>query len=139
MGSSCSVDEYNTNFLNDGGMRMNCSWMRSTLLAAMLALGFSGLAVAGNALKDGQADEGEYHRGLFGRVRPGPRKSIKNIGCYAHFNDYSCSSIHSETQFLFGSCRTFFGEACLKSPPPSPIPGFDLHALGLDKARCGCP
>lgn len=43
-------------------------------------------------------------------------------GCWASFNGYSCSSLRSELAFLFGSCRTFFGEPCLKGPPPSALP-----------------
>jgi hypothetical protein len=42
--------------------------------------------------------------------------------CWASFNGYGCSSLHSELGFVFGSCRTFFGEPCLKGPPPSPLP-----------------
>jgi hypothetical protein len=44
------------------------------------------------------------------------------LSCWASFNGYSCSSVRSETAFLFGSCRTFFGEPCLKGPPPSALP-----------------
>lgn len=43
------------------------------------------------------------------------------VGCYTTFNDYSCGSLHSEWDFLFSSCRVFFGERCLKGPPPNPI------------------
>src|SRR5262245_24617146 len=53
------------------------------------------------------------------------------ILCYSHFNDYSCGGVHSELAFLFGSCRMFFGERCLKGPPPSPVPGFDPDDEGL--------
>ena len=54
--------------------------------------------------------------------------------CYSHFNYYTCSSLKSECQFLFGSCRTFFGESCLASPQPLPgIPGYDGPNRG-----CGC-
>lgn len=67
------------------------------------------------------------------------RDSRIPIGCYGHFNDYSCNSFHSTMHFLFGSCRTFFGEACLKGPPPSPVPGFDPYALGLDRRNGRCP
>jgi hypothetical protein len=52
--------------------------------------------------------------------------------CYSHFNDYSCGGVHSEYLFHFGSCRQFFGERCLKGPPPSIVPGFDPQAYGLD-------
>jgi hypothetical protein len=44
------------------------------------------------------------------------------LGCWASFNGYGCSSLHSELAFVFGSCRTFFGEPCLKGAPPSPLP-----------------
>jgi hypothetical protein len=134
-------------------MRMNRSLMPRTLLAAMLGLGFIGLARAGDAVSpkpvsgvmseevsDGRAVEEGQPRRLLGRMRSGGLKTrLSNVGCYGNFNDYSCGSLHSECQFIFGSCRTFYGEACLKGPPPSPIPGFDLHALGLDRPSCGCP
>ena len=42
--------------------------------------------------------------------------------CWGSFNGYGCSSGHSELAFVFGSCRTFFGEPCLKGAPPSPLP-----------------
>ena len=47
-------------------------------------------------------------------------RSGQPLGCYAHHNDYSCGSLHSECTFLFGSCRQFYGEPCLKGPPPLP-------------------
>jgi hypothetical protein len=52
------------------------------------------------------------------------------LGCWASFNGYSCSSFHSEHAFIFGSCRTFFGEPCLKSAPPSPMPPWAGGAAG---------
>ena len=42
-------------------------------------------------------------------------------GCYTTFNDYSCSSLQSERDFIFGSCLIFFGERCLNGPPPDPV------------------
>lgn len=61
------------------------------------------------------------------------------LACYGNFNDYSCGSIHSELTFLFGSCRQFFGERCLKGPPPYPVPGFDPVAAGIESpGRHGC-
>jgi hypothetical protein len=53
--------------------------------------------------------------------------------CYAHFNDYSCGSLSSDINFMFGSCRTFYGERCLKGPPPYPVPGFDPVAAGIEE------
>jgi hypothetical protein len=44
------------------------------------------------------------------------------VGCWSSFNAYSCSSLKSEVGFIFGSCRTFYSEPCLKGPPPSPLP-----------------
>jgi hypothetical protein len=62
------------------------------------------------------------------------------ILCYSNFNDYSCGGVHSEFLFHFGSCRQFFGERCLKAPPPSIVPGFDPDAYGLnDGHHLHCP
>jgi hypothetical protein len=44
------------------------------------------------------------------------------LGCWASFNGYGCSSLKSEAAFVFGSCRKFYGEPCLKGAPPSPLP-----------------
>jgi hypothetical protein len=44
------------------------------------------------------------------------------FGCWGSFNGYGCTSLYSEVAFVFGSCRTFFGEPCLKGAPPSPLP-----------------
>ena len=46
------------------------------------------------------------------------------LGCWASFNGLGCSSLHSEAAFVFGSCRTFFGEPCLKGAPPSALPPY---------------
>jgi hypothetical protein len=42
--------------------------------------------------------------------------------CWTHFNNYSCSTWESEYAFIFGSCRNFFGEACMGKPEPA-FPG----------------
>lgn len=42
------------------------------------------------------------------------------LGCWASHNCPTCGSLKSECIFLFGSCRQFFGEPCLKGPPPLP-------------------
>lgn len=44
------------------------------------------------------------------------------LGCWASFNGYGCSSLKSELAFIFGSCRTFYAEPCLKGAPPSILP-----------------
>lgn len=72
------------------------------------------------------------------------------VTCYGNFNDYSCGSIHSETVFVFGSCRDFFGERCLREKPqvPVPVPGYPPlgpppYAPGGPGTNgaggCGCP
>jgi hypothetical protein len=38
--------------------------------------------------------------------------------CYTHHNsDFKCGSWRSETTFIFGSCRAFFGDPCFDGPP----------------------
>src|SRR5262249_18609956 len=54
------------------------------------------------------------------------------FGRYGDFNDYACGSLRSDLVFLFGSCRWFYGERCIKGPPPSPVPGFDPRTLTYD-------
>ena len=75
------------------------------------------------------------------------------LGCWASFNGYSCGSLRSELGFMFGSCRTFYGEPCLKGAPPSPLPPWAGPVSGYPqyqnyppydgsgapaKPRCGC-
>jgi hypothetical protein len=43
------------------------------------------------------------------------------IGCWAHHNMFGCGSFHSECTFIFGSCRAFYGQQCLKQPPPDEL------------------
>jgi hypothetical protein len=45
----------------------------------------------------------------------------EQVGCWAHHNMFGCSSFHSEATFIFGSCRAFFGQQCLKEPPPDEL------------------
>jgi len=44
------------------------------------------------------------------------------LGCWAHHDQFGCSSLHSTLVFQFGSCRAFFGETCRQESPPLPIP-----------------
>ncbi|MCI0458323.1 MAG: hypothetical protein L0Z62_15270 [Gemmataceae bacterium] len=57
------------------------------------------------------------------------------IGCWAHHNTLGCGSLQSECKFIFGSCRTFYGEPCFKGPPPSPFP----PGYGSGSTECRCP
>jgi hypothetical protein len=45
------------------------------------------------------------------------------VNCWANFNGYGCGSLASEYAFVFGSCRTFYGDQCMKGPPPPAYPG----------------
>lgn len=65
--------------------------------------------------------------------------------CWASFNGYSCQSGASTAAFIFGSCRTFYGEPCLKGAPPSPLPpwaypesGYRNSAPGGAPGKAGC-
>jgi hypothetical protein len=70
-----------------------------------------------------------------GEVRRGPvRKFLYHVThpfCWCTHNDFGCSSLHSECVFVFGSCRAFFGQACLKKPSSKDGPG--------SSDGCGCP
>jgi hypothetical protein len=59
--------------------------------------------------------------------------------CWAHHNTLGCGSCQSELAFLFGSCRTFFGEPCFKGPPPPPWPPGFGAGFGPGPGGCGCP
>ncbi len=136
---------------------MRQSMICRTLLATALSL--SVLSAVGRAgephpmmpesgypveqISEGHADA-VPRRCLLGRLRPiaiyQRVQSARPLGCYGNFNDYSCGSLNSECRFLFSSCRGFYGERCLKGPPPSPVPGFDPYALGVDRRGNGrCP
>ena len=41
------------------------------------------------------------------------RRALNNhgLGCYAN-RDGNCGSFYSEMRFIFGSCRSFFGDTC---------------------------
>jgi hypothetical protein len=68
--------------------------------------------------------------GVYNWPRHGERHRIWSqppIGCATHHNRFSCGTLQSELRFLFGSCRAFFGEPCLKRPQPIPSPTADLR------------
>src|SRR5439155_10230490 len=44
-------------------------------------------------------------------------------GCWADFDGFTCGSLRSEYAFIFGSCRTWYREPCMKGPPPPAYPG----------------
>jgi hypothetical protein len=65
------------------------------------------------------------------------------VGCWAHLNNTTCGSLRSELEFVFGSCRAFFGESCKHGPPVVPIPqGYGPPSTapwGLMPAPIVCP
>lgn len=54
--------------------------------------------------------------------RPRPCLNYLGVGCWAHPHTHGCGSFHSEMRFIFGSCRSFFGETCEQRPPYVPYP-----------------
>ena len=57
------------------------------------------------------------------------------VGCWSHFNQLGCSNLRSETAFIFGSCRTFFGQPCQHGPqvvpPGEPMPPPNVAPDGI--------
>jgi hypothetical protein len=64
----------------------------------------------------GAGDAGAGHK------RPHPWLNRLGVCCWSHHFLPTCSSLRSEGQFIFGSCRAFFGEPCLPRPPMTPVP-----------------
>ena len=82
--------------------------------------------------------------------RPSLRGCVRNylianvpLFCYAHHNGLGCGNFVSEFNFLFGSCRTFYGQPCLRGAPAEPVPADYLYGPGgYEKgaqAGCRCP
>jgi hypothetical protein len=69
------------------------------------------------------------HPGGEHRSKPPLGPDEVRVGCYSHYNDFTCGSLRSDCRFIFGSCRQFFGERCIKGPPPFPVEGFDRNWL----------
>jgi hypothetical protein len=53
-----------------------------------------------------------------------------NVACWTHHNNMGCGSFMSDWKFMFGSCRTFFGEPCFSKP----VSNQDWHGF-----EAGCP
>ena len=67
------------------------------------------------------------------------------LTCWSSHNNYSCGGIRSEGTFLWGSCRQFFSDPCLKGPPPPPWtpeandpPDVDGAAGDRPGRKCNC-
>lgn len=64
--------------------------------------------------------------------------------CWADHNSVGCGNLKSEFHFIFGSCRTFYGETCFRGPPPQPIPAGYWYGPGYPygpepQGGCRCP
>src|SRR5260370_11128100 len=66
--------------------------------------------------------EGRRHKAL-GSQEAGPPFAFGQLhtGCWAHHNMFGCGSFRSEMNFIYGSCRSFYGQACLKETPPDAL------------------
>jgi hypothetical protein len=84
------------------------------LLAALVAVAaWSGAARAQAPCGCASAPDGQSARSqhpILNKLRP----------CWTHFNsDYTCYSWLAEAQFIFGDCKSFFGEPCWRGGPPA--------------------
>lgn len=61
----------------------------------------------------------------------------RQLGCWSHHNAFLCGSFRSEFRFIWGSCRSFFLEPCMKTPPP----GYEIweHPRPLVPGRITAP
>jgi hypothetical protein len=99
----------------------------------------TGPATAAAAPYPGSTDYAPYG-GLPDEVSPTPpppRGPIHRclqkhpVCCYANINTVGCSNLKAECDFVFGSCRRFYGDPCLKPPPKS---SYDWRAT----TPCNC-
>jgi hypothetical protein len=74
---------------------------------------YSNLATPKGSCPGCEGNGGQHHPAL-------RRWLLRPIGCWTTHQDYGCGNLKSECIFLFGSCRQFYGEPCLKEPPPLP-------------------
>jgi hypothetical protein len=58
----------------------------------------------------------ENHRPLHNAVA-----NYLPLGCWANHNEFGSGSFKSEVTYIFGSSRAFFGQPCMKGPPPDEL------------------
>ena len=106
-------------------------WKRGLLAAALGVALCAGLARA--------QDPETNHPYVLNPDKPHPVMRLLHIslpaGCWASHNGFGCGNLRSDATFVFGSCRAYFGQACLKGPPP--VPGMEDEADHL-LPGCGC-
>lgn len=88
------------------------------------------LAVPGPAMAPNASEEAPARRGPLTRC-------LNKVGlaCWSHHNSLGCSSLKSECVFIFGDCRSFYGEPCLAKPTPPPWAAGNPN----EKVKCNCP
>jgi hypothetical protein len=62
----------------------------------------------------------------------------KPCGCYANVNCEGCWNCKADYIFVFGSCRKFFSQPCLKEVPPVPLPEGYTPADLRPQKPCNC-
>ncbi len=80
------------------------------------------------------------HRGPVKKCLSKCKDCLNKYGlcCWSHHNSLGCSSFEAEYRFIFGSCRTFYGEPCERRPPHSQTPGAPGAPSGYGPASGGC-
>ncbi len=56
------------------------------------------------------------------------------VGCWTTHNLFGCGSLRSDLTFMFGSCRTFYGQSCLKVPEDPLAP---VREGGVEEPKAG--
>jgi hypothetical protein len=114
-----------------------CLWRQA--LAAFFVLGLIGHARADQPIAGaGPAPYGYAPGSESTAANPQPKQ--QRFGCWASHFGFGCGSFRSDMRFIFGSCRSFYGEACMKGPPPPYPPGSSQNGSGPNGGRgCGCP
>jgi hypothetical protein len=138
---------------------MKRNWLRSVLLALALPACLSGrlaradeavlppapAAVVADAGVCDAADGGPRKHWYPGYLllHPSERPSLVRyyqnqdwLCCKTTHNSLGCSSLKSECTFIFGSCRSFFGEPCYKGKQPPP---GSTGAAPSGQTGCNCP
>ena len=110
---------------------MSHALWRSALVAVVL-----GLAVGAGAAR--AQDPETNHPYVLNQDKPHPVLKLLHVslpaGCWASHNGNGCGNFRSDATFIFGGCRAFYGQACLKGPPPAPWDEEADHLL----PGCGC-
>ena len=64
-----------------------------------------------------------------------PLRNHRPLGCYANFNDFSCTNLSTELLWVFGSCRQYFGERLPQGATAVARPRFQPAHPDLCAAR----